>query len=138
MIGRKMEERIREKETECRMELAQIVPLASSCHVSREDFDRVLAPPADAPAPAEPRRKRGAFGRFFHFLGLAVLVLGLSALLAAAGCQEFRETPVQFCYIHPKYGEVCVSIGGKRYKIDRPDLSPEQKTDVENWLKTQP
>lgn len=42
---------------------------------------------------------------------------------------------VEVCYSHPKYGEVCVMLGGKEFK--RSDLTAEQAVEVDLWLKTE-
>jgi hypothetical protein len=44
---------------------------------------------------------------------------------------------VEICYRHPKYGVVCVRINGKNYRIDRSDLTLEERAEVEAWLREQ-
>lgn len=51
--------------------------------------------------------------------------------LALGGCKLFQGTGVELCYEHPKYGAVCIKINGKEYKLDRPDLTPAQKAEIE-------
>ena len=59
-----------------------------------------------------------------------VLALGLAASVFFGGCSGI---PIEVCYVHPTYGQVCVSIGGKEFK--RSDLTPEQQAEVDKWLK---
>ena len=56
----------------------------------------------------------------------------LAVLLAAVvGCESLP--PVEVCYTHPTYGAVCVQINGKKHF--REDLTPEQRAEVEKWVK---
>jgi uncharacterized protein YceK len=57
------------------------------------------------------------------------LLLVLSLLLAGCG------STVEVCYTHPKYGAVCVKVGGKTL-VD-PSLTPAERKEVDEWLKTQ-
>ena len=63
---------------------------------------------------------------------LVFLVL-LVPFCMASSCSNLP--PVEFCYVHPKYGQVCVKVGGKVYTD--PKLTDAQRKEVEEWLKTQ-
>jgi hypothetical protein len=63
--------------------------------------------------------------------------LVLALLLATAACKSLQGGDVELCYTHPKYGVVCVKINGKNYRIDRPDLTLEERDEVEAWLRAQ-
>lgn len=62
--------------------------------------------------------------------------LVLFGLLALSGCEAAREVlrdiPVEFCYVHPVYGQVCVQVNGKKHY--REDLTPAQRAEVEKWV----
>ena len=52
------------------------------------------------------------------------------AVLVLAGCESLP--PVEFCYIHPTYGQVCVSVNGKKHY--REDLTPAQRAEAEKFV----
>jgi hypothetical protein len=54
----------------------------------------------------------------------------LALVLGVGGCESMP--PVEVCYDHPQYGQVCVQIGGKRYYD--PKLTPEQRQEVDRWI----
>ncbi len=54
----------------------------------------------------------------------------LVMVLALLGCESLPA--VEFCYVHPVYGQVCVAIGGKKHY--REDLTPAQRAEVEKWI----
>lgn len=72
----------------------------------------------------------------------SVAVLAASSLLwfGFVGCSQVKEIvkelpPIEFCYVHETYGEVCVQIGGELFF--KATLTPAQKAEVEEWVKTQ-
>lgn len=68
-------------------------------------------------------------------LAIAVILFVAVAWLLV-GCEAVASLPpVEVCYVHPKYGEVCVVVGGGRFF--KATLTPAQKEEVEAWLETQ-
>lgn len=63
----------------------------------------------------------------------------ITAVLVAftlAGCASlFRETGMEICYEHPKYGRVCVKVGGKVY-VDK-QLTEVERAEVLEWVDRQ-
>ncbi len=59
----------------------------------------------------------------------SVLALAVVVLAWLPGCETI---PVEFCYVHPVYGQVCVQVGGKKHY--REDLTPAQRAEVEKWV----
>lgn len=62
----------------------------------------------------------------------AVVLIGLSLFLLT-GCKGFTLPPVELCYVHPTYGQVCVKFGGVLHYADT--LTPAQRAEVEDWIK---
>lgn len=62
---------------------------------------------------------------------MKMLLLGI--LLGLVGCAGMP--PVELCYVHPVYGQVCVQVGGKKHYAE--DLTPEQRQEVEAWIAKQ-
>lgn len=58
--------------------------------------------------------------------------LFVSAILIAVLASCSNLPPVEFCYVHPVYGQVCVSVGGKRHY--REDLTVAQRAEVDKWI----
>lgn len=56
-------------------------------------------------------------------------VAGLLLSFGLMGC----GTTVEACYVHPEYGQVCVSYNGKLHV--RADIKGVRLTEVVNWLK---
>lgn len=54
----------------------------------------------------------------------------LAVIAAGGGCESGPQ--LEFCYMHPTYGQVCVSVGGKKHY--REDLTPAQRAEVEKWV----
>ena len=63
----------------------------------------------------------------------ARVVVLLLIPLAMLGCSALP--PVQFCFVHPKYGRACVGWDGKLF-IDV-SLSDAERDEVEAWVKAQ-
>ena len=65
---------------------------------------------------------------------MAALAIIVGALLVSflffQGC---KGIPVEICYDHPKYGKVCVKLGGETYYRD--GLTPEQRKEIDGWIK---
>lgn len=59
------------------------------------------------------------------------MLLAAVLAFALAGCGSLP--PVEFCYIHPVYGQVCVRVGGKLHYSE--DLTPAQREEVRAWVK---
>lgn len=65
------------------------------------------------------------------------LFVTLVLFLFLCSCKQLKESDIQFCYTHPKYGEVCVKMFGKKFMIERTDLKPEEKAEVIKWVEEQ-
>lgn len=58
-------------------------------------------------------------------------ILLVAALLGLAGC----GTTIEACYVHPEYGQVCVTFDGKLHV--RADIKGARLTEVMEWLRGQ-
>ncbi len=60
--------------------------------------------------------------------------LSVLLLLVLVGCAELYDVlpPVEACYNHPKYGQVCFVINGKKHYAEA--LTPQQRAEVERWI----
>lgn len=56
--------------------------------------------------------------------------IAAALLLALSGCSLFDG--VEVCYVHPVYGQVCVTVGGKKHYAE--NLTPAQRAEVEKWI----
>ncbi len=59
-----------------------------------------------------------------------IRALALVLALLLAGCETLP--PVELCYTHPVYGNVCVVINGKKHYRD--GLTPEQRAEIDKWI----
>lgn len=66
---------------------------------------------------------------------LAAVILGALLLggLVLVGCKFPNLPPIELCYIHPTYGQVCVKLGGVTHYAET--LTPAQRAEVEAWIK---
>lgn len=72
------------------------------------------------------RRSVAAF-----LLGVVSMLLVALPLMLSVSCESL-PFPIEACYTHPVYGEVCIKMGGRRYYD--PKLTPEQRAEVDKWI----
>lgn len=69
---------------------------------------------------------------------MKLIAFAFVCLVCLTGSKCIAETPVEICYLHPKFGAVCVKIGGKKYDLNRPDLTAVEQKEVRDWIDGQP
>jgi len=65
-----------------------------------------------------------------RILAAFVILATVFVLWLGAGCRNLPAFEV--CYVHPKYGTVCVEINGDRHF--KATLTPAEKEEVERWI----
>lgn len=66
---------------------------------------------------------------------VALLATVILVWFTMSGCRALGAGAFELCYVHPKYGTVCVEIDGTRHF--KATLTPAEREEVEAWIRDQ-